>query len=182
MIGGRSLPPPSGPVAPNDSNAQHLVTAVIVAHDGARWLPDVARALREQTHPVHRVVGVDTGSRDRGGMLLANLLGNGSVFGADRGTGYGSAVAQALRHRAAHTPVAAGHPSAGEVVEWVWLLHDDCEPDQEALEHLLDAASATRGAAVLGPKVRDWEDRGIIIEAGITIDGAGRRETAPEPV
>ncbi len=167
-------------MSPNDSNAQHLVTAVIVAHDGARWLAEVARAVREQTRPVDRVVGVDTGSRDRGGVLLASVLGKSAVFGADRGTGYGTAIAQALRHRAAHTPVGAGHLSADEVVEWVWLLHDDSAPDEEALEHLLDAASATRGAAVLGPKVRDWEDRQILIEAGITIDGAGRRETAPE--
>ncbi len=168
-------------MSPNDSNAQHVVSAVIVAHDGARWLPEVASALREQTHPVQRVIAVDTGSRDRSGMLLASLLGNGSVFGAERGTGYGAAVAQALRHRASQTPVSAGRRSADEIVEWVWLLHDDCAPDHEALEHLLDAASACPGAAVLGPKVRDWEDRRIIIEAGITIDGAGRRETAPEP-
>jgi GT2 family glycosyltransferase len=167
-------------VSPNDSNAQHLVTAVIVAHDGARWLAEVAHAVREQTHPVHRVVGVDTGSRDRSGVLLASVLGKSSVFGADRGTGYGAAIAQALRHRAAHTPAGVGRPGADAAVEWVWLLHDDCAPDEEALEHLLDAAGATRGAAVLGPKVRDWEDRQILIEAGITIDGAGRRETAPE--
>src|SRR5260370_1314033 len=90
------------------------------------------------------------------------------------------AIAQALRPRAAHTPVAVGQWRRDEIVEWVWLLHDDSAPDEEALEHLLDAASAARGAAVLGPKVRDWEDRRIIIEAGITIDGAGRRETAAE--
>ncbi len=189
-------------MSPNDSNAQHVVTAVIVAHDGVRWLPDVTRAVREQARPVDRVVAVDTGSRDRSGTLLTKLFGNGSVFGADRGTGFGAAVAQALRHRAANTPVAAagvaaavsgavsggasaglaaGQGSAGETVEWVWLLHDDCAPDQHALGCLLDAASASRGAVVLGPKVRDWEDQRVIIEAGITIDGAGRRETGLEP-
>ena len=168
-------------MSPNDSNAQHVVTAVIVAHDGARWLPDVASAVREQTRPVDRVVAVDTGSRDRSGTLLTKVFGKGSVFGADRGTGFGAAINQALRHRAAHTPVPPGQRSAGEVVEWIWLLHDDCAPDREALGYLLDAASASRGSAVLGPKVRDWEDQRVVIEAGITIDGAGRRETGLEP-
>jgi len=168
-------------VSPKDSNAQHVVTAVIVAHDGARWLPDVASAVREQTRPVDRVVAVDTGSRDRSGKLLTNVFGTGSVFGADRGIGFGAAITHALRQRAANTPVTAAGRSTGEIVEWIWLLHDDCAPDQEALGHLLDAASASPGAAVLGPKVRAWEDQRVVIEAGITIDGAGRRETGLEP-
>lgn len=166
-------------MSPNDSNAQHIVTVVIVAHDGARWLPEMARGLRAQTHPVHRVVAVDTGSRDRSGMLLASLFGSGSVFGAERGSGYAAAVGQALRHRAANVPVARDQWSADEIVEWIWLLHDDCEPEPDALDHLLRSASA-RFAAILGPKVRHWDDRRIVIEAGITIDGAGRRETGLE--
>jgi len=166
-------------VSPNDSTAQHVVTAVLVAHDGARWLPEVAHALREQTHPVDRIVAVDTGSRDRSGMLLARLLGNAAVFGADRGTGFGAAVAQALRHRAASTAVSDW--GADDTVEWAWLLHDDCAPEPDALERLLEAASRAPHAAVLGPKVKDWEDRRIIVEAGITIDGSGRRETGLEP-
>ncbi len=38
-----------------------------------------------------------------------------------------------------------------------------------------------RSAAVLGPKVMDWADRRILLEAGVTIDGAGRRVTGIEP-
>ncbi|MGE5288036.1 MAG: glycosyltransferase, partial [Micromonosporaceae bacterium] len=169
-------------MSPYDSNVQHVVTAVIVAHDGAAWLPELVSALRDQTRPVDRVVAVDTGSRDRSGMLLANLLGSDAVFGADRGTGFGAAVGQALRHRAANTPVRLGQQSqwGGDAPEWIWLLHDDCAPDPEALEFLLDAASATQGTAVAGPKVRDWDDRRIVLEAGLAIDGAGRREAGAD--
>jgi len=166
-------------VSPNDSTAQHVVTAVLVAHDGARWLPEVAQALHGQTHPADRIVAVDTGSRDRSGMLLARLFGNAAVFGADRGTGFGAAVAQALRHRAASTPLAGW--GGDQSVEWVWLLHDDCAPEPDALERLLEAASRAPHAAVLGPKIKDWDDRRIIVEAGITIDLSGRRETGLEP-
>ena len=169
-------------MSPNETYPQHVVTAVIVAHDGAAWLPRVIESLLDQSRPVQRVVAVDTGSRDRSGSVLASLLGQGVVFGMDRGTGYGAAVARALQHRAANVtvPGPAGAP-AGERVEWVWLLHDDSEPAPEALEQLLRGAAETRAAAVLGPKVRDWSDRQVILEAGVTIDTAGRRITGVEP-
>jgi GT2 family glycosyltransferase len=166
----------------NDTYPQHVVTAVIVAHDGAAWLPRVIGSLLEQSRPVQRVVAVDTGSRDRSGSVLAGLLGQSVVFGMDRGTGYGAAVARALQHRAANlnVPVPAARQST-ERVEWVWLLHDDSEPAPDALEQLLRGAAETRAAGVLGPKVKDWSDQRVILEAGVTIDTVGRRITGIEP-
>ena len=165
-----------------NTQGQHVVTAVIVAHDGAAWLPHIAEALLGQTRPVQRVVAVDTGSRDRSGAVLAELLGRSVVFGMDRKTGYGAAIAHALRHRAANTNVPGPAGLApGERTEWVWLLHDDCEPAPDALEQLLRGAAEARSSAVLGPKVMDWADRRVLLETGITIDGAGRRITGIEP-
>ncbi|HEY6276249.1 MAG TPA: glycosyltransferase family 2 protein, partial [Streptosporangiaceae bacterium] len=168
-------------MSPTNQQAQHVVTAVIVAHDGAAWIPRAAEALRAQTRPVQRVVGVDTGSRDRSGAMLAEALGRGNVFGMDRGTGYGAAVGHALRHRSATTHLPPTPGAAGERVEWVWLLHDDCEPEPEALERLLAGAGETPAAAVLGPKVLDWSDRDVLLEAGVGIDRVGRRITGIEP-
>ena len=88
--------------------------------------------------------------------MLARLLGQGAVFGMERSTGYGIAVARALQHRAANVNVPARATSGGDRAEWVWLLHDDCEPAPDALEQLLRGAAETRAAAVLGPKVKDW--------------------------
>ena len=131
----------------NDTYPQHVVTAVIVAHDGAAWLPTVIGSLLDQSRPVQRVVAVDTGSRDRSGSVLASLLGQSVVFGMDRTTGYGTAVTRALQHRAANVsvPGSTGLP-ASERVEWVWLLHDDSEPAHDALEQLLRGATETRSA------------------------------------
>ncbi len=168
-------------MAPNDTHAQHVVTAVIVAHDGAAWLPHVITALLGQTRPVQRVVAVDTGSRDRSGAVLAGQLGQAVVFGMERSTGYAAAVARALQHRAANVPVPGPPGQDGEQVEWLWLLHDDFEPAPDALERLLRDAAEIRSAAVLGPKVMDWADREVILEAGVTIDTAGRRITGIEP-
>ncbi len=142
---------------------------MIVAHDGARLLPGLIRGVREQTHQVQHVVGVDTGSRDRSGAALTELLGQDAVFGMEADTGYGTAVARALQH------------PAGRGSDWVWLLHDDCEPAADALEQLLAAASRSRSVAVLGPKLKDLSDRRVVREAGITVDRAGRRLTGVEP-
>ncbi|HEY3734686.1 MAG TPA: glycosyltransferase [Streptosporangiaceae bacterium] len=162
-------------MSPNDTYPEHVVTAVVIAHDGAQWLPDAIPAVLDQTHQVHRLVAADTGSRDRSGTLLAGMIGPAVVFGMDRETGYGAAVARALRHPAANTP------AGGSVTEWIWLLHDDCAPVPDALEELLRAATETPSAAVLGPKILDWSDRQVILEVGLAVDTAGRRVSGTEP-
>ena len=155
-------------LSPTDSYSQHVVTAVIVAHDGAAWLPRLMEALNEQTKPVQRVVAVDTGSRDRSGSVLAALVGQSAVFGMDRTTGYAAAVRRAVQHKAATAPVPGGQSGRGHAdqVEWLWLLHDDCEPAADALEQLLRGAAETpnrRGARAeadgLGRPGRDRRGR-----------------------
>jgi GT2 family glycosyltransferase len=150
-----------------------------VAHDGAHLLPSLVQALKAQTYQVEQTVGVDTGSRDRSGAVLAELIGQDAVFGMNRSTGYGDAVAVALRHA---TRRRSGMTDPGvNRVEWIWLLHDDCEPAPDALEKLLRAASRDRSVVVLGPKVLDGQDRRTIREVGVSIDRAGRRVTGIDP-
>jgi GT2 family glycosyltransferase len=165
----------------NAAHLRHIVTAVIVVHDGARLLPGLIKAVREQTHPVQRAVGVDTGSRDRSGAVLTELLGPDAVFGMEADTGYGAAVSRALQHPAARRPVRRSDAGQETAVEWIWLLHDDCEPAADALEQMLRGASRGRSTAVLGPKLRDLTDRRVLREAGVAPDRAGRRFTGIEP-
>nr|BFE33509.1 glycosyltransferase [Actinomadura rugatobispora] len=157
---------------------RHVVTAVLVAHDGARWLPETLKALLTQTRPVQRLVTADTGSLDRGTAVLTEVVGAGNMVTLPRTTGYGEAVAEALRHPAASLPVPPPDdlPDEGRT-EWVWLLHDDSAPAQDALAQLLRVADSDPNAAVLGPKLRDWNDRRTLRELGVAMDGAGRRET-----
>jgi len=154
---------------------------VVVVHDGARLLPGLIKAVREQTHPVERAVGVDTGSTDRSGAALTELLGPDAVFGMDPDTGYGAAVSWALQRPAARKQVRRPSTGPDTSVEWVWLLHDDCEPAPDALEQMLRGASRSRSTAVLGPKLRDLADRRVLREVGVTADRAGRRFTGIEP-
>ncbi|MBG0820942.1 glycosyltransferase family 2 protein [Planomonospora sp. ID91781] len=147
----------------------HTVTAIVVSHDGARWLGETLDALLRQTRPVDRVVAADNGSRDGGADLLTRTLGSNAVLTLPRSTGFGEAVAEVLKRL---------EPAGGN--EWIWLLHDDCAPDARALEHLLRAADADPKAGVLGPKLRDWLDRRLLLEVGVTVDRTGRRDTGLE--
>ena len=167
------------PLSTTASQNRHTVTALIVAHDGARLLPGLVQALAAQTYRVEQTVGVDTGSRDRSGAVLAELIGQDAVFGMNRATGYGEAVAVALRH-ATRRQSGVTDPNLTRV-EWIWLLHDDCEPAPDALEKLLRGASRDRSVVVVGPKVLDGQDRRTLREVGVSIDRAGRRVTGIDP-
>ena len=139
---------------------------------------------------MQRVVAVDTASRDRSGAVLAEQArpGGGVRHGAlDRLRRLRSAGPCSTRRPARRCRCRAGgqsgrgRPGRGQQIEWIWLLHDDCEPAPDALEQLLRGAAETPNAAVLGPKVLDWSDRDVILEAGLTIDTVGRRITGIEP-
>ncbi|MFB8240475.1 glycosyltransferase [Kitasatospora purpeofusca] len=191
---------------------RHLVTAVIVSHDGARWLPQALAGLLGQDRQVQRVLAVDTGSTDDSQRLLAETLADWlpdsgpTVLG--RRAGFGTAVAEAvfnspplraedLPYRldpSGYDPVTGGWDDFGDPlgeeddlgrggprettpVEWLWLLHDDCEPQTDALRRLLQVADSTPSAAVVGPKLRSWYDRRQLLEVGVSIARSGRRWT-----
>lgn len=138
------------------------VTALLVSHDGSRWLPAVLDGLAAQRRRPDRVLAVDTGSNDGCLDLLRDSLGPDAVLS------HPGSFPEAVDHALPHVPT-----------DWVWLLHDDANPDPGALEALLEAAEAT-GADVLGPKLREWPSLRRLLEVGITISGTGRRETGLE--
>ena len=162
---------------------RHVVTAVLVTHDGAHWLPETLKALLTQSHPIDRLVAADTGSTDTGPAMLTEVMGEGNLIALPPGTCYADAVAEAVTHPAARIAVPAPDEVAStDRVEWIWLVHDDSAPAPDALERLLLTAEKHPPASILGPKLRDWYDRRILLEAGIAIDRAGRRETGLDPL
>ncbi len=151
------------------------VTAVLIVHDGVRWLPEALAALQAQTVRACTIVAVDTGSQDESLRLLNDALGTvlDHVVQAPRTTGFGAAVAQGL---------AAGDQARGDAgpTELLWLLHDDCAPAGDVLEVLTDRAADSPSTALLGPKVRDWTDPRLLVEVGLSLDPAGHRATGLE--
>jgi GT2 family glycosyltransferase len=144
------------------------VAVLLVSHDGARWLPTVIEGLRAQTVAPGCVVAVDTTSRDESPDLLSAAFGE--PLSAPGGTSFPAAVRLGLDRLRA-----VPHPP-----EWVWLLHDDTNPDPGALAALLAAAEEHPEVDVLGPKLREWPSLRRLLEVGITISGTGRRELGLE--
>ncbi len=142
------------------------VTAVLVTHDGAAWLPETLAGLAEQQRRPDAVVVVDTGSVDASLELVAPVADQ--LVTLPREASYGQAIRAALQGCAAATEG-----------EWLWLLHDDCAPDPGALAALLETAAEMPSAGVVGPKCLSWDGRHLI-EVGITTDATGRRETGLE--
>lgn len=148
---------------------KHRVTAVLVSHNGAVWLPEVVAALTSQTRPIDLITAVDTGSEDASTKLLKSA--RIPFLSADRETGFGHAVSLAVDK----LPKAIEH-------EWIWLIHDDCAPAPTALAELLKAVDDRPQVVMVGPKLLGWHDRTHLLEAGISIAGNGARWTGLEPL
>ncbi|MET8946918.1 glycosyltransferase [Streptomyces sp. NPDC004542] len=184
---------------------RHVVTAVLVSHDGARWLPDALAGLLGQERPVQSAVAADTGSADDSAQLVTEALGADRVLHLARRTGFGQAVEEAARSAPMLTPDELPYlkrPSGwdpvtrswrddaydlpdlpyGEPIQWLWLLHDDCAPEPDALAELLRVVDnelelGRDDVAVVGPKLRGWYDRRQLLEVGVSIADSGRRWT-----
>jgi len=145
------------------------VTAILVSHNGARWLPAVLGGLAASTRKVDAIVAVDTGSQDDSAELVERAIGA-PVLRLDPRTPYAESVRAALESAAPAEPD-----------EWVWLLHDDSNPAPECLETLVaTAVEAPAEVAVLGPKHREWPSLKRLLEVGVTLTGTGQRETGLE--
>ncbi|HCA85458.1 MAG TPA: family 2 glycosyl transferase, partial [Streptomyces sp.] len=187
-----------GAAAPE--HPRHVVTAVLVSHDGARWLPEALAGLIGQERPVQNVIAADTGSADESAALLTETLGPDRVLHLARRSGFGTAVDEAVRTAGVLTPddlpylkrpsgwdpaTRTWHDDAydlpdlphGEPVQWLWLLHDDCAPEPDALAELLRVVESSPSAVIVGPKLLGWYDRRQLLEAGVTIARSGRRWT-----
>jgi GT2 family glycosyltransferase len=118
-------------------------------------------------------LAVDTGSADATAGLLASASDVvDGVIPLSRDTGFGDAV------RAA---VAVGVQRWGDPGRWIWLLHDDCAPSADCLGVLLSSASVSPSAVVLGPLALDWAEPRLVIEAGLSTDASGHRQTGIGP-
>ena len=148
-----------------------FITAILVSHDGATWLPESIAAISAQTRSVDRVVAVDTGSIDNSVKMLTGA--GITVIKTDRDAGFGDAIALALG--------SAKKLKSEEQEELIWILHDDCAPTRTALQFLIDGLTDKPQVAFVGPKLRGWYDRRHLLEVGISIAVNGARWTGLDP-
>ncbi|MEJ2871181.1 glycosyltransferase [Actinomycetospora sp. OC33-EN08] len=149
------------------------VLAVLVCHDGEAWLPEALGALGRLTVGPRRVVAVDTGSRDSTADLLRSSNRVDVVLDLPRDTPFGSAVAAAVADADRRWGRGADRGSG----DWLWVLHDDAAPEPSCLDVLLSVAEASPAVAMLGPLQLDWDDPRLVVEAGLSTDASGHRQT-----
>ncbi|MHA7280312.1 glycosyltransferase family 2 protein [Arthrobacter sp. MDT2-2] len=152
----------------------HLrVTAIVVAHNGAQYLPRTLEALERQTRPADFCVGVDSGSTDESASILQLNLPTGSpVVGAPARAGFGTAV------RTAVAEIPARRTSEdGSTQHWLWLLHDDSAPEPDALAELLLAVERAPSVTVAGAKQVAWDDPRELVDVGLSISRWAERLT-----
>jgi GT2 family glycosyltransferase len=149
------------------------VLAVLVCHDGESWLPETLGALGRLSVAPRRLIAVDTGSTDSTPDLLRSSNAVDVVLDLPRDTPFGTAIAAAVAD-ADRRWGREGDRSSGD---WLWVLHDDAAPEPSCLDVLLSVAEASPSAAMLGPLQLDWEDPRLVVEAGLSTDASGHRQT-----
>ena len=146
------------------------ITALLVVHDGATWLPEVVASITSQTRSADQILAIDTGSIDASAKLLKGA--RIPTVTLDRSTSFGEAIRYGLSQL----------PAAVEgVEEWLWILHDDCALSPNALEELTTAIADRPNIVMAGPKLLGWHDRTHLLEVGISIATNGSRWTGLEP-
>ena len=148
----------------------HRVTAILVVHDGATWLPEVVASITSQERAVDKIIAVDTGSIDSSVKLLKGA--RIPLISMERNVGFGEAIWSAVQSLP---------PIASDVDEWLWILHDDLSTAPGALSALLEALSTRPNVVMAGPKLLGWHDHTHLLEVGISIAANGARWTGLEP-
>jgi GT2 family glycosyltransferase len=138
------------------------VTAVLIASNGADFLPRTLAALEAQIRQPDILIVVDAASTDSSAALLAGIRPTHFVS-ATGAMSFGTAVTHAL----------GVMPPPASNDEWLWLLAHDTAPEPGALAAMLATVEVSPSVAVAGPKQMDWDAPGYIREFGETVTEFG---------
>ncbi|MDK9669097.1 glycosyltransferase family 2 protein [Propionibacterium freudenreichii] len=165
--------PHNPPATPHGADA---VLGVLIAHNGADWLPRTLVALAGLRTRPGRLIALDAASDDDSARLLARAVHEGILDAAYSGpgdVGFGASVRRAL-------DLDAPSQGGGNAPQWLWLLHDDLEPEHGALDNLLRAANPPEGMPapdvlvpkLLHPRLRNHADQMSALGESIAPNGA----------
>jgi len=137
------------------------VTAILVARNGAQYLPATVAALQAQTRPPDRIVAIDSASSDASLSILQQQLSGALVVSAKKGS-----LAQVI-------DLALGRAAGPEPADWYWFLGHDNAAHPRALEALLAAVEVSPSVVVAGPKLVRWDAPEVVLGFGEAITGSG---------
>ena len=139
------------------------ILVLLVATDGAAWLPEVLKGLRAQQYRPIKVLAVDNASGDGSGAILAKAFGVRRIVSLERRIGYGRALAAGLK-------IATERRLDADAF---LLLHDDAAMAPGTVESMVRTMQST-GAGIVGAKLLEWDNPGLLQDFGQTTDRYGR--------
>ena len=165
---------------------RHVVTAVLVAHDGARWLPSPPPGCGPRPGRRERFVAVDTGQHRR-----VRRHPRPGCSGRTGSSPRRSAPGSAPRSTSAWRPPTSGPPrptrrrttTARRAISRCSGCGCCTTTPSRSRAHSSTCSAdvdSSPTVAVAGPKLRGWSDRRTLLEVGVTIARSGRRETGLE--
>lgn len=155
--------PPPGADAPDDAPLTTLptapaVVAVVVARDPGAWFEEALTAIAEQDYPNLSILVVDAHSVDEVKPRVGRAAPGAFVRRLDDDPGFGAAANEVL-----------------EVVDgaaFYFLCHDDIAPKPDVVRILVEEAYRSN-AAVVGPKLVEWNNPRRLLQVGQGMDHAG---------
>ncbi|MDQ2649457.1 MAG: glycosyltransferase family 2 protein [Actinomycetota bacterium] len=134
------------------------VVAVVVAHNPGDWFEETMRSLVDQDYPNLSILVIDAGSDDEVKPRVARTAPAAFVRRLEDNPGFGAAANELL-----------------EVVDgatFYVICHDDVALAPDAVRVMLEEAFRSN-AAVVGPKLVDWDDPRRLLQIGEGSDHAG---------
>ncbi len=169
-----SAPPPSdGPIRDSETPGEVSeplavppVVAVVVTKDPGPWLEETLESLGASDYPALTVLVLDAGSTVDPTARVAGALPGAFVRRLRQEQGFAAVANDAL-----------------EVVKGATFLlfcHDDVVLDRSAVRLLVEEGYRSN-AAILGPKIVDYDRPEVLLEVGLAIDRLGVPHSGIEP-
>jgi GT2 family glycosyltransferase len=152
---------------PRPKSGAPKVLAIIVTHDGRRWLKKCLASLNVQSYPNLDILVVDDASPKRADepelrRVAKRHLGRRrwAFLRTPRPLGFGGAINWALGRVRTEASL-------------LMFVHDDAALDRVSLERMVARIYADESTAVVGPKIVSWDHPDVLEEVGMATDKFG---------
>lgn len=157
--------------APDESSGEDFsapppVVVVMVTHNPGPSLEEALESIAAQDYPGLSVLVVDNGSDEDPSVRVGSVLPDAFVKRVSASVGFGAAANQAL--------------NAVEGASFLCLCHDDVALDPGAVRIMVEEAYRSN-AAIVGPKLVQWDNPEVLLDVGRAIDRFGGSHTGIEP-
>jgi len=134
------------------------LVAIVLNYNGLRFLEECFDSLFKQTYDNMEVVMVDNGSSDGSVEFVNQRFPEVHVLRNERNLGYSEGNNLGIRY------------AAGRSAALVLILNNDVSVERKAVEKMVKVATSREQVGIVGPLIRDLEDRNNVQELGLDCD------------